>query len=103
MKNLNRNILRSIFTIPLFFCLTSINAQEAIFLQNIEKIAEIDNTQMYGTKAIPAEIMKHIVGYYRNIDNEDGLPYVRINNDYTGVFQIHNYEEHPMEFLDSDR
>lgn len=98
MKNLNNLILRNIFTLSLLLCLSSINAQEAIVLQNIEKIAEIDNTQMYGTKAIPADIMKHIVGYYKNIDNEDGLPYVRINNDYTGVFQVHNYEEHPMEF-----
>lgn len=98
MKNLNRNILRVVFTISLFLCFSSINAQEAVILKNIEKIADIDNIQRYGSKAIPADIMNHIVGYYKNIDNEDGLPYVRINNDYTGIFQIHNYEEHPMEF-----
>ena len=98
MKNLNNIFLRRAFTICLIFWISSTKAQETIILKGVEKIAEIDQVQRYGTKEIPADIKAHIVGYYRNIDNDNGLPYVKINGDNTGVFQIHNYEEHPMEF-----
>lgn len=98
MKNLNKILLQSILTLFLMFSLSSITAQETIILQGIEKIAEIDQIPMFGTKEIPADIKAHIVGYYRNIDNDDGLPYVKINTDNTGIFQIHNYEEYLMEY-----
>src|SRR5690554_2709817 len=96
MKNLNSIILRGIFTLSLILCISSVKAQEAVILQGIEKITEIDQIPRYGTKELPADIKEHIVGYYRNIDNDNGLPFVQINNDNTGVFQIHNYEEHPI-------
>ncbi len=98
MKDLNKFLLRSFLTLFLMLSLSSITAQEVVILKGIENIARIDQIQRFGTKEIPADIKEHIVGYYRNIDNDDGLPFVKINTDNTGVFQIHNYEEHPMEF-----
>ena len=98
MKNLNSIHLRLIFTICLLLCVSSLKAQDAVILEGIEKITEINQVPMYGTKQIPADIKAHIVGYYRYDDNENGLPFVQINDDNTGVFQIHNMEEHPMEF-----
>ncbi|MGB3345626.1 MAG: hypothetical protein WBA61_17075 [Aequorivita sp.] len=96
MKNLKSIILRGVFTLSLILCVSSVKAQEAVILPGIEKITEIDQISRYGTKELPADIMEHIVGYYRNIDNDNGLPFVQINNDNTGIFQIHNYEEHPI-------
>lgn len=103
MKNLNNSILKSVLILFLIFSISSLKAQEKIILKGIEKVAEIDGIQRFGTKEIPADIKQHIVGYYRNIDNDNGLPYVKINSDNTGIVQIHNFEEHPMEFwLETD-
>lgn len=98
MKNFKTITLYGVLTICLILCSTSMKSQEAAILQGVVKVTEIDQNQIYGTKQIPEAIKAHIVGYYRNIDNDNGLPFVQINDDNTGIFQIHNFEEHPMEF-----
>ena len=82
MNNLNSIILRGVFTLSLILCVSSVKAQEAITLQGIEKITEIDQIPRFGTKKIPADIMENIVGYYRNIDNDNGLPFVQIKENF---------------------
>lgn len=102
MKILKIN-LKSIFIFLAILSFSYFSAQGTTILTGIEKVAEIDGIQRFGTKQIPPDIKQHIVGYYRNIDNDNGLPYVKINSDNTGIVQIHNMEEHPMEFwLETD-
>ena len=97
---ISKLFLQFIFSLAGIFVIVHFNSLHA---QTIEKIAVIDQVQRFGMKEIPADIKNHIVDYYRNIDNKDGLPYVELKNDNTGTIQVHNYKEYPIEFwLETD-
>lgn len=66
--------------------------------QEIEKFKLTDESERFGTKVIPADIKNTIVGYYRNIDNSDGKPFVELKEDNTGFVQMHGTEPYPVEY-----
>lgn len=59
--------------------------------QTVEKFT-VDNQIVYGTKALPQDI----IGYYQYEKNKE--PIVDIRKDGTGLFQVHDVKAYPVEF-----
>ncbi|MVZ63610.1 hypothetical protein [Sphingobacterium humi] len=82
----------------ILFVLALCFSAEYLKAQDIEKFTVVTGQEHYGTKKIPTDILKLLLGTYKYDFSDNGEPIAELSNGNKGRFQMHGTPPYPIDY-----